>query len=104
MTTEPDLIQTLLAMVRAEFPSCTDRQAASMDERIRALWGGQRVHIAKASHRRPGNQAKPADTLQRAYTDALGPEPTVVITTRHGISRATLYRLMKKGPPGGGVV
>lgn len=101
MTADLDLIQTLLAMVRAEFPQCTDDQAAQLDARTRAVWGGQRVHIPKNSHRRAGNQAKPPETLQRAYTDALGAEPTEVITTRHGISRATLYRLMKKGPPVG---
>jgi transcriptional regulator of acetoin/glycerol metabolism len=99
VSAEPDIIETLLAMVRAEFPQCTESQAQHLDERIRAQWGGQRLHIAKTRHRKPGNQAKPAETLQRAYTDALGSEPTKVITTRHGISRATLYRLMKKGPP-----
>lgn len=98
--TDPDLIQTFLAMVRAEFPQCTEQQANHLDERIRAVWGGQRVHIAKARHRKAGNQAKLPEVLQRAYSDALGPEPTQVITSRHGISRATLYRLMKKGPPG----
>lgn len=98
---EPDVIQFLLAMVRAEFPACTDRQAEHMDERTRAVWGGQRVHIAKARHRRAGNQAKPPDVLQRAYADAMGAEPNDVITRRHGISRATLYRLVKKGPPDG---
>jgi len=29
-------------------------------------------------------------------------EPAQVITSRHGNSRVTLYRLMKKGPPVGG--
>ena len=96
---DPDLIQHLLAMVRAEFPQCTDSQAEHIDDRIRAAWGGQRVHIAKHRHRRAGNPAKPPELLQRAYTDALGNEPNEVITRRHGISRATLYRLVKKGPP-----
>lgn len=98
---EPDLIETLLAMVRAEFPQCTDAQAEHIDERIRATWGGQRLHIAKTRARKPGNQAKPPEVLQRAYADALGAESTTVITRRHGISRATLYRLLKKGPPEG---
>lgn len=96
---EPDLIEDLLAMVRAEFPACTTEITNHLDERIRALWGGQRVHIAKTAHRKPGRHAKAPEVLQRAYIDALGPEPTEVVTRRHGISRSALYRLMKKGPP-----
>lgn len=95
-----DLIEDLLAMVRAEFPQCTDAQADSMDERIRALWGGQRLHIAKHRHRKPGRAAKDPAALQRAYADALGTASNEEVIRRHGISRATLYRLVKKGPPG----
>lgn len=98
--TETDIIEDLLAMVRAEFPQCTDQQAASMDERVRAMWGGQRIHIAKNKHRRAGRGAHAPEVLQSAYTDALGPAPTAEVTRRNGISRATLYRLLKKGPPG----
>lgn len=99
MSDEGDLIEDLLAMVRAEFPQCTDSQADRMDERIRELWGGQRLHIAKHKHRKPGRVAKDPQVLQRAYADAIGPEPTAEVTRRHGISRSTLYRLVKKGPP-----
>jgi DNA invertase Pin-like site-specific DNA recombinase len=96
---DSDIIEDLLAMVRAEFPQCTDQQADRMDERIRSLWGGQRTHIAKNKHRKPGRAAKPPEVLQRAYADALGPAPTSEVTRRNGVSRATLYRLLKKGPP-----
>jgi hypothetical protein len=98
---DPDLIEYLLAMVRAEFPQCTDGQADHIDERVRAVWGGQRVHIAKHLRRKRGRPPTAPEVLQRAYADALGTEPTHSITSRHGISRATLYRLVKKGPPGG---
>lgn len=98
MMSDADFAQ-LLAMVRAEFPKATDK-IDRLDERIRAMWGGQRMRIPITKEGRPGRLAKPAEVLQRAYSDALGADSNEVITRRHGISRATLYRLMKKGPPG----
>ena len=42
---------------------------------------------------------QPADASKRLVDALASAEPTDRIAARHGVSRATLYRLYKKGPP-----
>ena len=72
------------------------RELAGNDWNDRSDTGGGIPDLNKVKRREADARARNAERRG----DALGTEPTQVITSRHGISRATLYRLMKKGPPG----
>ncbi len=98
--TEPALLDVFMGMVRAEIPQATQEQVQSLVRRSCAQWGGERLHWPKDTSGKPGRPSKAPEVLRQAYADALGSEPTETITNRHGISRRTLYRLMKRGPPG----
>ena len=66
--------------------------APEADRQIRQQVGGQDAgYVAKK--KRPSPQQ-----LEQAYREGLSSAPTHEVTRRHGISRATLYRLMKRGP------
>lgn len=78
----------------------------SMEEeallQILAALGGERVIIPKTAQGRRGKPGIPLEVQQRAYRDGLTAASAAEVTARHGISRAYLYRLMKKGPGGEG--
>lgn len=87
---EPDIIELIMRACEAQG---LDPDAARLIEaKIRDEYGGLRVRIPK--------RKKHATEERRnsAYTDGLSGMPTEAIKEKHGISRATLYRLMKKGP------
>jgi len=97
---DSSLLNVFMAMVRAEIPQATGEQVTSLVRRSCAEWGGERLHWPKDMSGKPGRPSKAPEVLRQAYADGLGAEPTAEITSRHGISRRTLYRLMKRGPPG----
>jgi hypothetical protein len=83
-------------------PSFTVEAARIVEVEVRAEWGGQRVEIPKKYHaiRGPGRSVIPPATAQAVIRDVLA-EPktsTEELTRRHGVSRASLYRLLKRGP------
>lgn len=88
---EHDIVEIILQR-------CTDAGldiavARSIGAQIRALYGGLRFRIPKR-HKQHTAAAR-AD----AYADGMTSMSTAEITTKHGISRSTLYRLMKRGSP-----
>ncbi len=92
--TEPDIVQELLQRVRAVVPELSTEAACAIEADIRSAYGGQRLRINKRGKDLQGEKR------EAAYRDGLTGAPTEEITSKHGISRRTLYRLMKTGPDG----
>lgn len=65
--------------------------AQQLEQATRQAFGGLRVRVPK--HR--GHAS--ADARGQAVLDGLTAMPTGEVAHKHGISRATLYRLMKRG-------
>ena len=89
---EPDIVLVVLQRVRAINPALTEEQALLVEATVRAEFGGLRVRIPKRKkHPSPEQRkASAAEAIGSAATDA-------ELTQRHGISRATLYRHIKRG-------
>lgn len=81
----------MLEHVSAVAPGFSVAMAAKIEQELRAKYGGLRVRIPKR-----GKYLTP-DQRQAVFTDGLTAMPTLELTTKHKISRATLYREMKKG-------
>lgn len=91
---EPDIVQVVLQRVRAIAPSLSKEAAQQIEAEVRAQYGGLRVRIPKRKkHLSPEQRAA-------AFRDGLSDAPTDEVAARHGIDRATLYRLMKRGAGG----
>lgn len=88
---EPDIVSIMLARVVAMAPGFSAALALQIEQQLRAEYGGLRVRIPKR-----GKYLTP-DQRQAVFKDGLTAMPTSDITTKHKISRATLYRQMKKG-------
>jgi hypothetical protein len=96
----------MLAVVRwlmAHDDSITEelalRAMLEADAQVRSLWCEREVRIRKTIDGNVGRQGTPPEVQAKAFADALTNKPTSEILRDHGISRATLYRLVKKGPP-----
>jgi Mor family transcriptional regulator len=87
---EPDIIELIMRACEAE--GLNPDAARLIEARMRKDFGGMRVRIPKRK------KHATEERRSNAYTDGLSGMPTEAIKEKHGISRATLYRLMKKGP------
>jgi Mor family transcriptional regulator len=90
-----DILDFVLHEVMRQHPSYTETQARVLLPQLHEMLGGDSYYIAK---RAPAIQAEQRQAL---FRDALGPSSNRELQERHGVSRATLYRLMKKPPEGG---
>lgn len=100
-----DTLRTCFARAREQHPGFTDSMSEAALQQILSALGGEQVIMPKTTQGRPGRPRIPREVRDAAYQAGLGTEPTTTITDRLGISRATMYRLMKQGPPkanGGG--
>jgi hypothetical protein len=86
---EPDIVEVIMLACQA---GGLDSDAARLIEmQIRSDYGGLRVRI-------PKRKKHPTETERKAaFADGLSDMSTEAVTTKHGISRATLYRWMKAG-------
>lgn len=96
--TRKDIIREAIDWLLANDEQFTQELALRFEREMRSQWGGVDNRPWKTPEGRPGRPAKQAYDPARAYADGLGNEPTETVTRRHGVSRATLYRLMKRGP------
>lgn len=102
-----DIIRWVIECMMRHDDSITQELALTVERESRIEWGGQRIdYIAKTCDaQRTGRAGRPQiapDVARRAHADALSSaEPTGELISRHGISRATFYRLLKRGPPDG---
>lgn len=97
-----DVICRVIEIMRSLAPSITEEQAAMCERAARAEWGGQRVdYIAKTCsidrEQRRQLQGRTSPTVQTAaVADYLADRPIPQILSDHGISRRTLYRMIKR--------
>jgi DNA invertase Pin-like site-specific DNA recombinase len=88
---EPDIVAELLRMVAAMSPGLLPEHLAQVEQAMRTEYGGLRVRIPKrAKYLTP-------EQRQALFKDGLTNMSTPQIIAKHKISRATLYREMKKG-------
>lgn len=90
-----DGLREAFRAVQFERPELTDDIVEAALMQIVFVLGGERVVIPKNIRSRRLS----AETRAAAYADRYS-GPRGEIAMRHGISRATLYRLMKKGTKG----
>jgi hypothetical protein len=84
---DPDIVQLVLAACKAEG---FDTEAARIIElKICSEYGGRRVYISK--------KKVYDDKKKRVFNEGLSDKSTAQVVKDAGISRATLYRLMKRG-------
>lgn len=94
MSTEedPDIVQVIMLACREV--GLDAAAAHEIELRIRAQYGGMRVRIPKRK-KHPTRQER-ALVVADGVTNMSNEE----IMGKHGISRATLYRMMKRGTSG----
>lgn len=86
---------------REKQPGFTESMSEEALRQILATLGGEQVIIPKTTSGRPGRPGIPTEVQEQAYRDGLSAASTAEVTAKHGISRAALYRLMKRGPSSG---
>lgn len=99
MSDRLDIISWVIARMRAHDERITSEIAAAVEREARAEWGGQRIdYIAKNADRRSSRRPLDRDARKAAYVAAAGSASTNEVLQATGVSRATLYRLLKRGP------
>lgn len=89
--TKPDLVTLLLQQVMAMAPGFSEALARQIELDFRAQHAGKSMLVLKRGPRLTAEQR------QAVFADGKSNMPTPEIITKHKISRATLYREMKKG-------
>lgn len=72
---------------------CTAEQAEEVRIEAERDHGGERFILRKRRSR-----MKELEQRQKLYLDILTDTPTDELARRHGVSRATIYRVAKRGP------
>ena len=89
---EPDILLVVLMRVRAAVPTAiSDEQAQQIEDAVRSELGGLRARVPKRK-KHPSLEQRKA-----IFKEAMGSASDSEITERHGIHRATLYRMLKRG-------
>jgi Mor transcription activator family len=91
-------LRAALAAARAVRPDLSEEASEEVLQQILAALGGEQVILPKTTQGRAGRPSIPREVQAAVYRDALGTDSNAAITRKHGISRATLYRLVKRGP------
>jgi hypothetical protein len=97
-----DIIRWVIDRMLAHDDSITQELALTVEREARAEWGGQRIdYIAKTCpadrDRRRALQGRTSPERERAaVADYLADKPLPLIEQEHGISRRTLYRMVKR--------
>jgi antitoxin component of MazEF toxin-antitoxin module len=89
---DPDLLDHVLRLCLDLAPGFTETIALQIEQRARLDLGGQRVVLAKRGKRMTESERA------ALYSDITSSMPTQDILQKHAVSRATLYRLAKRGP------
>jgi len=88
---EQDIVSAIIQRVIDVTPGFSGELAQQVELQVRAEYGGRRLFVHKRAPRMTPRQR------HAAFKDGLSNMPTSEITTKHKISRATVYRLMKGG-------
>lgn len=92
-TLEPDILELFSRQIISMAPQFEAAILAKKAE-FAQTYGGQRYFVPKGDSR--GKRMTP-DQLQALYADGLTGMATPEVLQKHKISKATLYRVMKKG-------
>lgn len=96
---QKDIIRWVIDRMLAHDDSITQELAATVEREARAEWSGQRIdYIARHCDRKAARKPLSEAAQRAVYEAGLAATPTDQIVNEHGISRTTLYRLMKRGP------
>lgn len=91
-----DIIGWVVDWLLANETAITEDLIATFERESRAEWGGQEVRVWKTSDGKAGRRRH--YDAQQAYADGMSKLPDQAVMEKHGISRRTLYRLLKRGP------
>ena len=95
--TRPDVIRWVIERMMAHEDSITQELALTVEREARAEWGGQRIeYVAKVCEADRGRARRAASVA------AMTEEPVSAVAKRHGLHRATLYRMLKRDGGQGG--
>jgi len=83
-----DIVDYMLNEIKRGAPEVSEEMLAEIEEKTRIQWGGDEVYISK--------KTTAAAQKQKVVTEYLGGRPLCEIQKELGISRATLYRHLKK--------
>lgn len=94
-----DIIKWIIERMMAHDDSITQELALAVEREARAEWGGQRIdYIARNADRKAARRPLDPEARQAAFQAATTSAPTREVLQTTGVSRATLYRLLKRGP------
>lgn len=93
-------LRAALAASRAKHPELSEEASEEVLLQILAALGGEQVVFPRTTQGRAGRPPIPRAVQTAAYEATLGADSNEAIIKRHGISRSTLYRLVKRGPLG----
>lgn len=88
MKNDDDFVLEMLARIQAAGVALTDDVALSLEREIRRDYGGASVYIGKS--------VKIEDKKALAMADLKNNVSIEQVSVKHGISRASLYRLLKR--------
>lgn len=99
MSTVREYTFALLDMVAVDFPALTaEMRVVYAQRQFDQYWGEELGAVPKSVELGKHGRRLAPELQQRVYADALSSMSTPEILRKHGISRATLYRLTKKAP------
>jgi hypothetical protein len=88
---DPDIVRVILERVTPLIPEAERAMLLQIEQTVRTEYGGLRVRIRKRKKHMSEEQRR------QVFEDALSNKPEPEILARHGIHRATLYRVVKRG-------
>ncbi len=91
------VVETLRSALR-DTPQNIESEAARILPGLRSALGNDRYYIPAT----PPALAPEDDRRRRIVADAMSPMPTEEVERRHGVSRSTVYRLVKRFARGEG--
>lgn len=86
---DPDIVQVILSECKKH--GLEEQIALAIENKICLEYGGREFYVRK------NKSAQLEQKRQRIFADGVTQKTTEEITREHGISRATLYRYMKRG-------
>lgn len=88
---DQDIVTAILQRVAEVMPDMSDDLVHQVEDEVRREYGGQRWFVPKRRRHLTNEQRT------SVFKDGVSNMQTAEVTSKHKISRATLYRVMKTG-------